>query len=101
MPSLERNETLATGMVRPKTSALFFDKLWVHPALIKGFHDDELEPYRVPPQLCVTNPMGASDYYDSGERQKIYRVRLWPCLCGNSYFRYPCLKNFFHNCLKD
>jgi len=20
---------------------------------------------------------------------------LWPWLCGNSYFRYPCLKNFF------
>jgi methionyl-tRNA formyltransferase len=26
-------------------------------------------------------------------------LRLWPDLCGNSYFRYPCLKNFFHNCL--
>src|SRR5215475_13598818 len=21
--------------------------------------------------------------------------RFWPSLCGNSYFRYPCLKNFF------
>ena len=25
--------------------------------------------------------------------------RLWPDLCGNSFLRYPCLKNFFHNCL--
>jgi hypothetical protein len=24
---------------------------------------------------------------------------FWPWLCGNWYFRYPCLKNFFHNCL--
>jgi len=23
---------------------------------------------------------------------------FWPRLCGNLYFRYPCLKNFFHNC---
>jgi hypothetical protein len=24
---------------------------------------------------------------------------FWPRLCGNSFLRYPCLKNFFHNCL--
>jgi hypothetical protein len=77
MPRLARGETFATGMTRPKTTALFFDKLWVHPALIKGFHDDELEPYRVPPELCVTNPMGAAEYYDSGERQRIFVVNKW------------------------
>jgi hypothetical protein len=70
MPPLERGETFATGMVRPKTTALFFDKLWVHPALIKGFSHDELEPYRVPAELCVTNPLHAAEYYDSWERQK-------------------------------
>jgi hypothetical protein len=77
MPALMRGETFATGMVRPKTTALFFYKLWVHPALIKGFHSDELEPYRVPPELCVTNPMGAGEYYDSGERQRIFVVTKW------------------------
>ncbi len=24
---------------------------------------------------------------------------FWPWSCGNSYFRYPCLKKFFHTCL--
>jgi hypothetical protein len=64
-------------MVRPKTTALFFDKLWVHPALIKGFRDDELEPHRVPPKVCVTNPMGAADYYDSWKRQSAVVASGW------------------------
>src|SRR5262245_37989876 len=68
MPYLKRvkNETFATGMVRPKTTALFFDKLWVHPALIKGFDpDDGLEDYRVPAEICVTKPMEVSTYFES------------------------------------
>jgi hypothetical protein len=77
MPVLKPGETFATGMVRPKTTALFFDKLWVHPALIKGFSSDELEPYRVPPEVCVSRPMHAADYYDSGERQRIYVASKW------------------------
>ena len=73
MPPLKRGETFATGMVRPKTTALFFDKLWVHPALIKGFNpDDELEPYRVPAELCVNQPMGVLDYYESWLTQRAY-----------------------------
>lgn len=31
---MSRNTTYATGMVNPKTTALFFDKLWVFPTLI-------------------------------------------------------------------
>ena len=77
MPSLERGETFASGMVRPKTTALFFDKLWVHPALIKGFKNDELEPYRVPAELCVTNPLYAAEYYDSWEKQRAYMASKW------------------------
>jgi hypothetical protein len=66
MLPLEQEETFATGMVRPKTTALFFDRLWVHPALIKGFDpDDGLECYRVPAELCVNQPMGVLDYYES------------------------------------
>ena len=72
MSPLESGESFATGMVRPKTTALFFDKLWVHPALIKGFIDNDLEPYRVPPEFCVLNPVGAGDYYDSWERQELF-----------------------------
>ncbi len=77
MARLQPHESFATGMVRPKTTALFFDKLWVHPALIRGFAPDRLEPYRVPPELCVPDPMGAGAYYDSFERQCIYLASAW------------------------
>ncbi len=59
MPPLKRGETFATGMVKPKTTALFFDKLWVHPLLIQGFGQknytfrNDLEPHHVPAELCV------------------------------------------------
>ena len=36
MTHLKTRERLATGMVRPRTTALFLDKLWVHPALMEG-----------------------------------------------------------------
>jgi hypothetical protein len=70
-----QGETFATGMVRPKTTALFFDKLWVHPTLIQGFDPkDGLEPDRVPPGLCMTKPMGAEDYYESTLTQRAWFV---------------------------
>jgi hypothetical protein len=79
MPPLKRGETFATGMVRPKTTALFFDKLWVHPALIQGFVPEhyyafrnDLESHRVPAELCVNEPMGIAEYYDSWATQKAY-----------------------------
>ncbi len=62
MPPLKRGETFATGMVKPKTTALFFDKLWVHPLLIQGFGQknytfrNDLEPHHVPAELCVGLP---------------------------------------------
>lgn len=64
-------------MVRPKTTALFFEKLWVHPVLIKGFRSDALEIYRVPPEVCVTEPLGAADYYDSGATQRVVVATKW------------------------
>jgi hypothetical protein len=45
------NEEFATGMVRPKTTALFFDKLWAHPALIEYRSVKDLSPYAVPGEL--------------------------------------------------
>ena len=69
----KRQETFATGMVRPKATALFFDKLWVHPALIKGFDsNDELDFHRVPADICMTQPMGADVYYDSWLTQRAF-----------------------------
>jgi hypothetical protein len=69
----KRQETFATGMVRQKATALFFDKLWVHPALIKGFDsNDELDFHRVPADICMTQPMGADVYYDSWLTQRAF-----------------------------
>jgi hypothetical protein len=75
MPPVKRGDTktFAPGMVRPKTTALFFDKLWVHPALIKGFNpNDELELYRVPAELCETQPLEAQLYYDNWLTQRAF-----------------------------
>jgi hypothetical protein len=47
----DAGETFATGMVRPKTTALFFDRLWVHPALIEYRSVEDLSPYAVPAEL--------------------------------------------------
>ncbi|MCM3902885.1 MAG: hypothetical protein ND866_14360, partial [Pyrinomonadaceae bacterium] len=30
-----------------------------------------------------------------GDRVLVRMMRFCPWVCGNSYFRYPCLKNFF------
>ncbi len=55
LPPLQPEESFATGMVRPRTTALFFDKLWVHPILIgSGL---------VPAELCISNPLGSRLYY--------------------------------------
>src|SRR5215471_15738489 len=53
MPPLARGETFATGMYRPRTTALFFDKLWVHAGLIGN---------TVPSELCVSDPLGVEIY---------------------------------------
>jgi hypothetical protein len=49
--NLETRRDISNRDGQTKGHSSFFDKLWVHPALIKGFHPDELEPYRVPPEL--------------------------------------------------
>src|SRR5437763_12803955 len=64
MPPLRRGESFATGMVRPRTTALFFDKLWVHPALISdGSRDLDRYGLSVPSELCVNDPLGSRLYY--------------------------------------
>lgn len=63
MPSLKAGESFATGMVRPRTTALFFDKLWVHPALWDFYLIGTMKQYAVPTELCISNPLGTRDYY--------------------------------------
>jgi hypothetical protein len=45
MTLLKTRERLATGMVSPRTTALFFDKLWVQPALMEGNLFGSMEEY--------------------------------------------------------
>lgn len=35
----EKKETLATGFVRPKVTALFFDKIWIPESLLNSYID--------------------------------------------------------------
>jgi hypothetical protein len=63
MSSLKSGESFATGMVRPRTTALFYDKLWVHPALMEGNLIGSMEKYAVPAQLCISEPLGIREYY--------------------------------------
>ncbi len=50
-------ETFATGMVNPKTTALFFDKLWIHPLLANYFFG------KVPSEVLMVKPLGLKKYY--------------------------------------
>jgi len=53
----------ATGMVRPRSTALFFDKLWIHPVLIEGALFGSMEKYAVPREVCIPEPVGVDQYY--------------------------------------
>ncbi|MBQ8794850.1 MAG: hypothetical protein IJZ54_00330 [Clostridia bacterium] len=45
----ERNETLATGFVRPKVTSLFFDKIWIPESLL----DSSYEFYAIPKDVLI------------------------------------------------
>lgn len=51
---MPKQYTYATGMVNPKTTALFFDRLWVFPTLIG---------HAVPKDVCMDEIVKAKDYY--------------------------------------
>ena len=60
------NETIATGLYRPKTTALLFDKLWVPADMIArcdtpAYEEDlasfQYSPQAIPKQLCVTSEL--------------------------------------------
>ena len=44
----ERHETVATGFVRPKVTALFFDKIWVPKSLLQTTYD-----FFIPEQVLI------------------------------------------------
>jgi hypothetical protein len=49
-------KTYAIGMVNPKTTALFFDRLWVFPTLIR---------YGIPKDVCMDEILKAKDYFEA------------------------------------
>jgi hypothetical protein len=60
--NLKKGETFATGMVRPKTTALIFDKLWVPDILSKRRLLYIFPDFYVPKEIIVKNPLGVVDY---------------------------------------
>lgn len=68
----EYNETLATGFVRPKVTALFFDKIWIPGSLL----DSSYEFFAIPKEVLVVEKeetiiknsfnKGAGLYYING-----------------------------------
>lgn len=79
LENYSENETIATGLNRPKTTALFFDKLWVPPDFIAS--NDTLSykpsfrhsPLAIPKELCVTvdSWMGMDDSWRVMEAQQM------------------------------
>jgi len=63
--NIKKSETFATGMVRPKTTSLFFDKLWVPDILSKRRLLYILPDFYVPGEIIVKNPLGVEDYIDA------------------------------------
>ncbi len=63
--SIKTKETFATGMVRPKTTALFFDKLWVPEILNDDLVRHEFPEFLIPGEICIKNPFGVSEYLDA------------------------------------
>lgn len=69
------NETIATGLNRPKTTALFFDKLWIPPDIITS--NDTLRPafwhypLDIPKELCVTADFSSSYSWQEIENQQM------------------------------
>jgi len=64
MATLENGDTFATGLVRPKTTALFFDKLWV-PWKRGERTDRPWSRYWDSPEvdeICIDDPLGTSLY---------------------------------------
>jgi hypothetical protein len=60
--SIKRGETFATGIVRPKTTALFFDRLWVPGPLTSKSLRDKFPQFHVPADICIENPKGVLEY---------------------------------------
>ncbi len=65
MPHRSGMPTFATGMVRPKTTALFFDKLWIHPHLMEGRIGTEFSEHAVPKEVCLDSEVGKGRYWDA------------------------------------
>jgi hypothetical protein len=60
---IKPGETFATGIVRLKTTALFFDKLWIPHKLIPGYVGRKYPRFCFPDEICVRNPRGVLEYF--------------------------------------
>lgn len=60
--SIKPGETFATGIVRPKSTALLFDKLWVPELLTDHYYRDERFKFYVPAEVCASKPLYVQEY---------------------------------------
>lgn len=84
-----KNESLATGFVRPKVTALFFDKLWIPESLLNSSYE-----YIIPDEVLVKEETEliiskmkkklAGNYYFA-EIQRNHPVRNYPITGGKFY----------------
>lgn len=59
---MQSTKTYATGLIRPKTTALFFDKLWVPDNLRNPFFNTEIAILNVPLSIKLEQPIFIHEY---------------------------------------
>lgn len=94
MSTLAKDEIAATGVFHPKTTSLFFDKLWVPEPLVAGkvtgSRAYKLAPYTVPAELCLDEPSAATEtYVGAAARQSTLTTEYVRDASGNIAYANP------------
>jgi len=53
LSNYNKNDTIATGLERPKTTSLFFDKIWIPSDFKYSEYGEAYGYYDIPPEVCV------------------------------------------------
>lgn len=84
----EKKETLATGFVRPKVTALFFDKIWIPESLLNSYIDFFAIPKKVLIQEKSEVKLSLSSKMKIGELYSIHMLANSP-----ESFQFPPIPN--------
>ena len=88
-----KGETLATGFVRPKVTALFFDKIWVPDSLLQTTYD-----YLIPKQVLVREKRELRIRTGSSREAGLYYCTAivhnnWEAIPAGEFFKHQRQKN--------